>query len=260
MEVVLWMCTSVSSIRDVIVIIKRRDVSWCKQSAPEEEKHFYHMKMASESLRNVLPANTSTRRSLSLNSPELQLPSAQEVSEILQQMCGEISQTTTAEIVEVANSAAPRNKLQELLPVYFYSWQLQSLEAVIIHLLLHYFILWRDRDGSERREDRQALEEYIERLKTRVAELEKKLDASQSEIRKTKAELEEPDPEINRLTKQVQDLQMKNEKLQSADDEVSACPCICHSSLAEITLYSLYAYSRNSCNGSYNKKNMLSTV
>ena len=165
-----------------------------------------------------------------------QLPSGREVSDILQQMCGEISQTTTAEIVKVANSAAPRSKLQDLLPVYFYSWQLQSPEAVIIYLLLHYFILWRDRDGSERREDRQALEEYIERLKTRVAELEKKLDASQSEIRKTKAELEEPDPEINRLTKQVQDLQMKNEKLQSADDEVSACPCICHSSLAEITL------------------------
>ena len=155
--------------------------------------------------------------------PSLQLPSGQEVSEILQQMCGEISQATTAEMVEVANSAAPRSQLQDLLPLYFYSWQLQSPEAVIIHLLLNYFILWRD--GSERREDRQALEEYIERLKTRVAELEKKLDASQSEIRKTKAELEEPDPEpflINRLTKQVQDLKMENKKLQSAHDEVSA--------------------------------------
>ena len=155
-----------------------------------------------------------------------QLPSGQEVSDILQQMCGEISQTTTAEMVEVANSAAPRNKLQDLLPVYFYSWQLRSPEAVIIHLLLHYFILWRDRDGSERREDRQAFEEYIERLKTRVAELEKKLDASQSEIRKTKAELEETEPEVNRLTKQVQNLKMENEKLQNAHDEVSACPSV----------------------------------
>ena len=169
------------------------------------------------------------------SAPSLQqLPSGEEVSEILQQMCGEISRTTTAEIVEVANSAAPRNKLQDLLPVYFYSWQLQSPDAVIICLLLNYFILWRDG-----REDRQAFEEYIERLKTRVAELEKKPDASQSEIRKTKAELEETDPEINRLTKQVQDLKMENEKLQSAHDEVSACPSVIPAWLK--LLYSLYA-------------------
>ena len=106
--------------------------------------------------------------------PSLQLlPSGKKVSDILQQMCGEISQTTTAEIVEIANSAAPRSKLQDLLPVYFYSWQLQSPEAVIIYLLLNYFILWRD--GSKRREDRLAFEEHTERLKIRVAEMEKKV-------------------------------------------------------------------------------------
>ena len=139
-------------------------------------------------------------------------------------MCGEISQTTTSEIVEVANSAASRSKLQELLPVYFYSWQLQNLEAVIIHLLLNYFVLWRD--GSEMRRDRQAFEEHIarlknrvaeleenrepdlkehsERLKGRVAELEKKLYDSRNEVNRVTAELEESEPEINRLMKQVQ--------------------------------------------------------
>ena len=123
--------------------------------------------MASES-------STVPRRTGIVNSPSLQLlPSGQDVSGILQQTCGEISQTTTAEMVEVANSAVFWSKLQDLLPVYFYSWQLQSLEAVIIHLLLHYFILLRD--GSERREGRPAFQEYIERLKSRVAELEKKL-------------------------------------------------------------------------------------
>ena len=138
--------------------------------------------------------------------PSLQLlPSGKEVSEILQQMCEDISQTTTEEMVEVANSAAPRSQLQDLLAVYFYSWQLRSLEAVIIHLLLHYFILWRD--GSEMRRDRRAFEEYIERLKGRVAELEK--------IR-----AREFDPHINRLTKQVQDLKLENERLQRARDEV----------------------------------------
>ena len=139
------------------------------------------------------------------NALSLKLPSGEEVSEILQHMCGEISQTTSAEIVEIANSAAFQGKLQDLLPIYFYSWQLRSPEAVIIHLLLHYFILWRD--GSEMRRDRRAFEEYIERLKGRVAELEK--------IR-----AREFDPHINRLTKQVQDLKLENERLQRARDEV----------------------------------------
>ena len=122
-------------------------------------------------------------------------------------------------MVEVANSAVSRSKLQDLLPVYFYSWELQSPEAVIIH---HYYILLRD--GSEMREDRQTFGEYIGRLKSRVAELEKKLYESQTEVHQMKAELEErrePDQEMMRLTKQVQVLTRKNEKLLCGHDEVS---------------------------------------
>ena len=156
--------------------------------------------MASESLRKTSPLRSP--------SPRLQLPNGKEVSEILQQMCGEISQSTTAEIVETANSADSESKLRDLMPIYFYSWQLRSPEAVITHLLLHYFILWRD--CSELRRDRQVFEEHIEWLKGRVGELE---------------EVREPDPEIIRLTKQVQDLKMKNEKLQSAHNEVSVAVC-----------------------------------
>ena len=161
------------------------------------------------------------------SAPSLQLPSGKEVLEILQQMCGEILQTTTAEMIEIANTAASRSKLQELLPVYFYSWQLQSPEAVIIHLLLNYFILLRD--GSERREGRLAFEEYTGWLKSRVAELEKKLYESRTEVHQLKAELEErrePDPEMMRLMKQVQALKLENEKLLCARDEVSVSVCL----------------------------------
>ena len=177
--------------------------------------------MASEGLRTATPADndTSSQRSPSPASLQL-LPNGQEVSEILQQMCGEISHTTTAEIVEVANSAASGNKLQDLLPVYFYSWQLQSPEAVIIHLLLKQ---WRD--SSERRRDRRAFEEHSERLKARVAELEKKLYESRNEVNRVTTELEESEPEINRLMKQVQELQLQNEKLQSAHKEVCVSFC-----------------------------------
>ena len=131
-------------------------------------------------------------------------------------MCTEISQTTTEEMVEVTNSTASKRKLQDLMSVYFYSWRLQSPEAVIIHLFLNYFILWRD--GSKRREDRLAFEEYIERLKSRVAELEKKLYESRTEVHQIKAELEErreSDPEINKLMKLETD-----ENLKGTHDEV----------------------------------------
>ena len=98
---------------------------------------------------------------------------------------------------------------------------------MIIHLLLHYFVLLRD--GSERREGRQAFEEYIERLKSRVAELEKKLYESRTEVHQLKVELEEkrePDPEMMRLMKQVQALKLENEKLLCAHDEVSVSVCL----------------------------------
>ena len=163
--------------------------------------------------------------------PSLQLQDPG-VSETLEQMCRAIglSQTTTEEMVEVANSATSQSKLQELLPVYFYSWELQSLEAVIIYLLLHYYILWRD--NSERREDKEAFGEYIERLKSRVEKLEKKLYESRTEVCQLKAELEKmkaqkPDPEINRLTKQVQNFRLEKEKMQRAHDEVSVLVCLC---------------------------------
>ena len=168
--------------------------------------------MASES--STIPRQTLMNSRHSPSPPCLQLPSG-EVSEILQQMCAEISQTTTAEMVEVANSATFQSKLQELMLVYFYS-QLQSPEAVIICLLLKQ---WRD--NSEKRQDRRAFEENNERLRGRVAELERKLYESRNEVHRITAEMEESKPEINRLTTQVQDLRLQNDKLQYAHLEVS---------------------------------------
>ena len=163
--------------------------------------------MASES--STTPRQTLMNSRHSPSPPCLQLPSG-EVSEILQQMCAEISQTTTAEMVEVANSATFQSKLQELMLVYFYSSsQLQSPEAVIICLLLKQ---WRD--NSERRQDRRAFQENNEWLRGRVAEMERKLYESRNEVHRVTAELGESEPEINRLTTQVQDLTLQNDKLQ----------------------------------------------
>ena len=47
--------------------------------------------------------------------PCLQLSSGKEVFEILQQMYGQVSQSTTAEIVEIANFADSESKLRDLI-------------------------------------------------------------------------------------------------------------------------------------------------
>ena len=115
-----------------------------------------------------------------------------------------------------------------------------------IHLLLHYFILWQD-SSEKRREDRQAFEEYIERLKIRVAELEEKLYESRTEACQMKAELDKmraqkPDPEINRLMKQVQNFRLE-EKMQRAHDEVGVLVCLCTARNC------MASYSICACNG-----------
>ena len=58
----------------------------------------------------------------------------------------------------------------------------------------------------------EIFEEYIERLKCRVAALEK---------------MRKQDPDIIMLKKQVHDLKLENERLQRALNEVSACPSVC---------------------------------
>ena len=70
-----------------------------------------------------------------------------------------------------------------------------------------------------------------ERLKIRVAELEKKLYESRTEVCQMKAELDKmraqkPDPEINRLMNQVQNFRLE-EKMQRAHDEVGVLVCLC---------------------------------
>ena len=65
-----------------------------------------------------------------------------------------------------------------------------------------------------------------------MAELEKKLYESRTEVHQLKAELEErrePDPEMTRLIKQVQVLKLENEKLLCARDEVSVRLSVCPS-------------------------------
>ena len=111
----------------------------------------------------------STTASRSAASPSSLVVRLEETGELLEQTCGEISDATTTELIEVANSVAAQRKMQDLLPVYFHSWQLQSPESIMVFLLLSYFVLKRECTGLKR--DRQSFEDHIERLQTRVEEL-----------------------------------------------------------------------------------------
>ena len=79
---------------------------------------------------------------------------------------------------------------------------------MIIHLLLKQ---WRD--SSERSRERRAFEVNNERLRGRVAEMERKLCESRDEVHRLRvtANVEGSEPEINRLTTQVQDLTLQYE-------------------------------------------------
>lgn len=134
-----------------------------------------------------------------------------ETGEMLERSCSEMSQETTTELLDVANSTEALRKIEELLPVYFYSWQLQSPQAVIVYLLLRCFILRRD--YTELRRDRLAFEEHIERLKSRIGELEEEVANGETVGPRNEREL-------GQLARQVEALTAKNENLQHAHDEV----------------------------------------
>ena len=156
----------------------------------------------------------STTASRSAASPSsLVVVRLEETGELLEQTCGEISDATTTELIEVANSVAAQRKMQDLLPVYFHSWQLQSPESIMVFLLLSYFVLKRECTGLKR--DRQSFEDHIESLKTRVGELEQDLTT----VSATAAN--KPVHSVGKL----KELQDRNTKLQKAQDEVSVCAC-----------------------------------
>ena len=106
------------------------------------------------------------------------LPSA-EVADMLQLSASRVSEATSSELnssrlVELSNSAPAQAKLsEELLPVYFYSWQLNGPQAVIAFLLLHLLVLWRE--GEEASQERRVYHEHAAMLKTRISELERRL-------------------------------------------------------------------------------------
>ena len=108
-------------------------------------------------------------------SPGLGLPGDAETGELLEQICTQLSKETTAELVDIANSTVVQQRMQDMLPIYFYSWTLQQPAAIIIYLLLQFFLV--KRDSSYLTKEKEECETHIYELKQKIGDLEEQLRA-----------------------------------------------------------------------------------
>ena len=153
-----------------------------------------------------------------------------EMHEVLQLSSSQVSQATAsnaAMLVQLSNSDKSHERLQQLLPLYFYSWNLTDLHSVVVFLLLHYFLLRKEH--KETLGAKGLYEEHIALLKSRMSDLEDKLSNSQQSgsgsrngngnMRKLASD-DHLASEVERLRGQVESLQCENVQLRRSNDEV----------------------------------------
>lgn len=161
-----------------------------------------------------------------------------EMHEVLQLSSSQISQATACNasaLVQLSNSEKSRERLQQLLPLYFYSWNLTDSHSVIVFLLLHYFLL--KREHKEALGAKGLYEEHIALLKNRMSDLEEKLSNSHSHhlsnsssgSRTGNTNGGDPRPignrdqlldEVESLRSLVESLRIENEQLKHSNEEV----------------------------------------
>ena len=169
---------------------------------------------------------TSSPRSRSTSPGPLGLPGHAETGELLEQICAQISEETTAELVDIANSAESQHRLQDLLPVYFFSWQLQQPAAIMIYLLLQFFLV--KRDCSNLRKEKEECEAHIYKLKQKVGDLEEQLHELrvQSPNSREAESATDSNGEISKLVNKIEELSLQNQQLESTKTEVGRLSCL----------------------------------
>lgn len=151
------------------------------------------------------------------------LPTVNESAAILSEVCGRLSRETSREMVDLSNDPGPQQTLtQDLLPLYFYSWDLKSPIAVLVSLLLHCFVY--QREIIDLCEGRRAFEDHIQHLKEKIAsyemkQKEMKLKSSFRPCTKSR-QTEGCCDEVERLQNEMSTLRDENLRLQNSYDEV----------------------------------------
>lgn len=123
----------------------------------------------------------------------------------------------TSVLVDLANCPEAQRKMEDLLPIHFFSWELKNVQAALIYTLLHMFVLL----GQHREMvgERGSYQDYVAQLKSRVADLEEELFELQQERRPEGCE-EGSKEELLRLRRENIELRREHAKLQASQNEV----------------------------------------
>lgn len=154
-----------------------------------------------------------------------------EMHEVLQLSSSQISQATACNasaLVQLSNAEKSHERLQQLLPLYFYSWNLTDSHSVIVFLLLHYFLL--KREHKEALGAKGLYEEHIALLKNRMSDLEAKLFSSHSNSKTWSGSGSKNGnenvtdssslSEIESLRSRLESMKCENEQLKRTNDEL----------------------------------------
>jgi hypothetical protein len=161
------------------------------------------------------PSSRASSRCSSPQSPRKRrnggLPSAGGIGATLQNTVEELIQRDvldTGVVVELANSKEAQQKLEDLLPIHFYSWRLKNVEAALVYTLLHMFVLLQQYNEMVR--ERSVYEDYISHLKAQLEEDQQPEVGSQQHERE----------EVVRLRRENAELRQEKAKLQASQSEL----------------------------------------
>lgn len=160
------------------------------------------------------------------SSPDTQrnqrLPTLDAVGVALQSTVEDLNQdlhVDTSAIVNLANCSEAQKKIEDLLPIHFFSWKLKNVQAALIYTLLHMFVLLGQ--YKEILGERCNYQEYIAQLKCRVAQLEDEMNELKQEQRIAGGDKQEGlREEVLRLRRENSTLRKEQAKLQASQNEV----------------------------------------
>jgi phage shock protein A len=122
----------------------------------------------------------------------------------------------TGVVVNLANSEEAHRELQDLLPIHFFSWNLENVESALVYTLLHMFVVLGQYGEIVR--ERSTYQDYISNLKGQVSQLEDELNEIK---RQTGAhQYESSKDEVLRLRKENAELRSEQAKLQASQNEL----------------------------------------
>lgn len=125
----------------------------------------------------------------------------------------------TSVVVDMANSNEAQRKMDDLLPVHFFSWNLKNIQSALAYTLLHIFVIlnqYREVVG-----ERGTYQEYISQLKVRVAELEEELQQCKTQDGVSEGKEGGSRQELLRLRRENAELRQEHARLQASQNEVS---------------------------------------